>query len=293
MTAEPLGVLAPVPRAGGSLRLTLRRLAFTRSGRLGLVLLSLELAVIVAGPWLAPHEIDEIVGPPYAPPSGTAPLGTDYLGEDVLSRFLHGGLLIVAVAIVSACLAYAVGAPLGLLAGYAGGWRDSTISSVLNILLAVPPVVLALLLIAGIGSGVKGTAIAIAAVLIAPVARIVRTLTVEIMVNPYVEVARLRGESMRSVIQHEVLPNLAAPMAADLGVRLAYAIILFAAFNFLGLGQSAPGANWGLMIAENRAGLLISPWAVAVPAIAIAVLVVGLSFVLDSWIRALTRMPNP
>jgi peptide/nickel transport system permease protein len=264
----------------------LRRILHTTTGKVGFVLTFGTLFLAIFGPAFSPHSITAIVGSPFQGPSSAAPLGTDYLGRDVLSRLLHGGRLLPAAAIASASIAYVVGAPLGLVAGYRKGLVDTLIGSSANVLLSIPTIVAALILIAGFGGGVVVLILAIAFVMIAPVVRIVRSLTIEAATNEYVEAAVARGEPARSILLREILPNLRGAIGADFGVRVAWSAVLFAALNFLGFGESPPAADWGVMISENRYGLLTAPLGVVAPAIAIAAFVVGVNFMIDSWVRS-------
>ncbi|MDO8210172.1 ABC transporter permease [Conexibacter sp. CPCC 206217] len=283
-----VGTMKP-PRSAAAEGRSARRSVARGWGLMCLIAFVGIVLVALVGPFLAPHPITEVLGAPYSPPSGPAPLGTDYLGRDVLSRFLSGGRLLIAVSLGSTLLAYVVAAPIGMLMGYVRGLPDRIAGGAVNVLLSIPPVVLALLIVAGLGTSPLVAGLAVTIVLIAPIVRIVRGATAEIVTSEYIEAAVMRGETGARVIFHEVLPNIRPTLVADFGVRLAYTVILYASLNFLGLGQAPPAADWGLMVSENRGGLLVMPWAVVVPALAIAGLTVAGTGVAEAVSRSLGR----
>jgi peptide/nickel transport system permease protein len=265
------------------------RVGYTTSGRVGTIMLIFIVVVAVFGPLLAPHTIIDVVGIPYSAPSSAAPIGTDFLGRDALSRFLQGGRVLLVVAFASTTVAYICGGLVGLLAGYRRGWLGSGVIWVVDVFLSIPAIILALAMIAAIGPGVGIVGVAVTAVLIPPIVRVVRIVTIEVSTYEYVEAAIARGENTWSIMVREILPNVRIPVSADFGIRLSWSIILYASLSFLGFGRKAPAADWGLMIAENRDGLLVSPWPLLVPAIAIALLAISVNLVADSIARSIGR----
>jgi peptide/nickel transport system permease protein len=263
------------------------RFARTGSGRVGLALALLLLLVIVIGPYFAPHDPAGIVGLPDQRPNGQFLFGTDGLGRDVLSRALWGGRSIVALAALATLLAYVVGASIGLLAGYTRSIVDPVLMRAMDVLLAVPPLLFLLVLATGAGHGVAVLVLGVAAVHVPSVARIVRAATQEVAVRGYVEAAVARGERTRSILAREILPNVLGPVLADAGIRLTGSILIIASVNFLGLGLQPPRADWALMISENRGGITLQPWAVAVPAILIGLLTIAVNLVADAVARSL------
>ena len=259
------------------------------SARVGLVLVLVMVAIAVLGPLVSPHSASEIVGVPFAGPSADAPLGTDNLGRDALSRFLHGGATVIIVAFLATALAYLVGIALGMLAGLRGSAIDLTTVALMDVALAFPPVILVLMIVAGAGSGVLVATVAISLVHIPRIVRIVRAVTREVATREYVEAAIAGGERTSYVLRHEILPNIWTPVMADCGQRITGSIILYASLSFLGLGQSPPAADWGLLISENRIGLLTQPWAVVAPVVGIALLTIGVNLVADGVARAAGR----
>jgi peptide/nickel transport system permease protein len=274
---------------GHVLRTIWNRVGYTRSGKVGTVMLILIVLVAFVGPLFAPHSIIDVVGFPFASPSSSAPLGTDFLGRDVLSRFLNGGRVLLIVAFASTLIAYTCGGLVGLLAGYRRGAVGHGIIWVVDVFLSIPAIILALAMIAALGPGVGYVGIAVTVVLIPPIVRIVRIVTIEVSTNEYVEAAIARGEKTFSIMVREILPNVRVPVSADFGIRLSWSIILYSSLSFLGFGRTAPAADWGLMIAENRDGLLVSPWPMLVPAIAIALLAISVNLVADSIARSIGR----
>lgn len=252
-------------------------------------LLVLVLAVAVAGPFLAPHPPTRSVGVPYGPSTGDHPLGTDHLGADVLSRVLAGGRTIVLVAVAVLLVAYLAGAAAGMLAAYRGRFTAAVILRSADVLMSVPAFVLMALVITGTGAGLAGVGLAVAALLLPDVVRVVRGATVQTLGHDYVEAAVARGESTSSVLVREVGPNLLPTLAADAGVRFIGAVFAVATASFLGFGSQAPAPDWGLMILENRDGLALQPLAVVAPAAMLVTLLLSANLLVD----ALTAGPRP
>lgn len=255
-----------------------RRTLRSRRGAIGFGLLAVVASVAAIGPFVLPHAPSEVVGLSYLAPSRSHLLGTDQLGRDVLSRVLAGGWLLLISALVATLIAYTIGGALGMLAGYRRAKAiDLTSSSVADVFIAVPPIILALGLLTTLGTGVAVTTGAIALVQTPRIMRLVRTFTISIRSNEYVEAAVARGESTASILLHEIAPNLRALALADFGIRLCWSIIMYASLSFLGLGQAPPAADWGLMISENRAGLTLQPWSVIAPVLCISILTIGVN----------------
>jgi peptide/nickel transport system permease protein len=265
------------------------RLRFARTGygRVGLAGTLFLLALIVVGPFFAPHDPAGIVGIPLQPPSGQFLLGTDGLGRDVLSRVLWGGRSIVGLALLATSLAYVVGASIGLLAGYTRSVVDPLLMRAMDVLLAVPPLIFLLVLATGAGRSLPVLVLGVATVHVPSIARIVRAATQEVATRGYVEAAVARGERLPAVLRREILPNVLGTVLADAGIRLTASILILASVNFLGLGLQPPAADWALMISENRGGITLQPWAVAAPALLIAFLTISVNLVADAIARSL------
>ena len=269
----------------------LRRLWLLQSteGVLGAVLLGLVLLIALAGPLVAPHPIAETIGLPGAPPSAAAPLGTDFLGRDVLSRLLHGGLPVLWLSVATISLTYLIGVGVGMIAGLSRSYVDPILMRSVDLVLVFPPLLLLLLLLYGAGDGTGVLIIGIVLVLFPGVARLVRTATLEVSTTGYIEAAIARGETRLAIMRREVLPNIATSVLADFGVRFSAAVILAASISFLGFGSQPPAANWGLMISENRPILPTNPWAVLAPAILLALMTIGVNLLADGYVKTRTR----
>lgn len=271
---------------GRASRNVLRLATGTVSGRFGVAALLSILAVVIVGPFLAPHGVTEVVGVPFGSPSSSTPLGTDYLGRDVLSRFLQGGSTLIMLSLVAPAISLVIAGLVGTLAGSIGGRFDLVTTWIVDVVLSLPSLVLALLVLASLGSGPGASLVALTVVLAPGAIRVARAATLDAASADYVEAALARGENRLSVAVREILPNTRSVLAADFGVRVGYAALIYAGLSFLGVGQPPPAADWGLMINENRIGLMTQPIAVVVPAIAIALVTVSVTAVSDSIARS-------
>jgi peptide/nickel transport system permease protein len=265
------------------------RLMRTAQGRAGLLLLGSVAAVALIGPLVAPHPLDAPIGIPGAGPSEGAPLGTDDLGRDVLSRVLHGGASVLGLATLTTLLTYAAGISIGMIAGMTRSLLDPILMRSVDVLLTFPPLLLLMVLIAGAGSSFWVIVAGIVIVLFPGVARVVRTATIEVSTTSYIEAAVARAEPPAAIMRREILPNIMPSILADVGVRFSWAIILAASINFLGLGSQPPAANWGLMVAENRDIISSNIWSVFVPAALLAALTISVNLLGDAYARSLDR----
>ena len=263
------------------------RLFQTNSGKLGFSLLVLVVGLAVIGPSFAPHGLAVPIGPPGNPPSGSALLGTDYLGRDVFSRVLDGGISVIWIASAATLLSYAAGIPVGLVAGYRRSLIDPLLMRGVDVLLAFPGLLILLLLVAALGPHVSVLIAGVAVVQLPPIARIVRTATLEVSTRGYVEAAQARGERTGAILRREILPNAAPVVLADVGIRFGYSIILIASVNYLGLGLAPPAADWGLMIAENQEYIALNVWAVLAPAIMLGLLTICVNLLADAYVHTL------
>jgi len=259
------------------------------SGRVGLVLVVVVVATAVLGPLIAPHDPSEAVGAASGAPTSGLPLGTDFLGRDVLSRALWGGRSVLGLAGAATVVAYLIGGAAGMVAGYNRALLDAVLMRLMDLVLAFPPFLFLLVLATGAGPGSGTIVIGIAAVQIPAIARIIRAATLEVVVRPYVEAAVARGESVRYIVSREVLPNIVSTIVADGGPRYTVSILLIAGLTFLNLGLQPPAADWALMISENRGGLTFAPLGVLVPAGLIALLTIGVNLLGDGIASRLGR----
>lgn len=283
MSAVPdLGTRAVAARAAGRWRRRLGLIAITAPGALVLLLALL-------GPWLAPHAESEIVGPALVGPRDGLPLGTDYLGHDVVSRVLHGGRTLILLPIAATVAVSAIGICIGTLAGYLRGRLERGIVAVLDALLALPWLVVVLVIVSGWGSAPLVLVIAVTVTGAPFVARVARAATLQVVSTGYVEHARATGERMPAILLREVLPNIAGPLLADAGLRFVTSLYLVASVSFLGFGPDPPAADWGLMISENAGGMVLTPWGVIAPAILIAILAISVNLLVDRFSDRLAR----
>jgi peptide/nickel transport system permease protein len=271
-------VSAPAVPAG-LLRRTFRR----RQARIGAVLTLVVVVIALLGPVLGPlltgYGVDDFAGRPFRP-DGLA--GTDDLGRDVFVRFLAGGGPVLLYALAATAIGIVGGAVLGMLAGYSGGRLDSLIMRGGDVLLSFPQLVLALLAVAVLGSSGWLLVLVIGITHIPRVARVARQATLAVAGQDYVLAARMYGVPRRRILATEVLPNITGPLMVELGLRLTYSIGYVASLSFLGLGVQPPAADWGLQINENRIALIVAPWGVLLPVLAIAILTVGTNMITDA-----------
>lgn len=247
--------------------------------RLGLALTAGVILLALFGPLFAPHAKTAFVGPPYQAPSSAAPLGTDYLGHDVLSQVLYGGQSLVWMVFASVTLGVVVGVVLGMIAGYSRGVTDGAIMRLLDVLLAFPQIVFVLLFVAMLGHSLLLIVVLVAIANAPGVARVARGVTADIAERDFVLAAGLIGIPRWRVLSREVLPNIATPLLVEYTLRLTWAIATIAALSFLGYGVQPPNTDWGLMVNQNRGGLVVQPWATIVPIVLIAIFAIGTNLV--------------
>jgi peptide/nickel transport system permease protein len=263
------------------------RLIETGRGRVGLAILAFVVGVAIVGPFFAPHDPAAIVGAPGSLPSGSNPLGTDYLGHDVLSRVLWGGRSVLWLSLVATALSFAIGTVIGGVAGYSRSIIDPILMRLVDVVLSFPPLLLFILVVTSVGTSNLILIVSIAVILAPGIARIVYSATREVSVRGYTEAAVTRGERTAAILVREILPNILGPLIANLGLTVTFSVLLVAGVTFLGLGVQPPDANWALMISENRDILSINIWSTVVPAAMIALLTVGVNMVGDAASHAL------
>jgi peptide/nickel transport system permease protein len=252
----------------------------------GVALVILLVGSALIGPLFAPAEPAEFVAPPFAEPSGDAPLGTDNLGRDVLSRFLWGGRSVLALAALSTLLGVSLGVAVGLVAAYARNFLDDLLMRSMDIILAFPQIVLALVAVATVGPKLWLLVLVVGVTTAPRVARVVRGAALDVVERDFVRAAEGIGVPRSKILFGEVLPNVTSPLVVEASLRLTFSIALISALSFLGFGLQPPAADWGLMINENRLGLEIQPWGVVLPVLAIGLLTIGTSLIGDGFSRA-------
>lgn len=260
-----------------------RRRRLPISGIVGAVIVGFWAAAALIGPAIAPHGAGEIIGfDMFGPVSAQFPFGTDYLGRDMLSRVLWGARYTVGVALLATLIASLTGTTLGLCAAVRGGWLDATLSRLLDAFISMPNKILALVVVAAVGSSIPVLVITVALIYTPGCYRIARSLAVNINTMDYVTVARARGERTAFIMREEILPNMIHPMLADFGLRFVFVVLLLSGLSFLGMGVQPPNADWGSLVRENIEGLAYGAPAVLMPAIAIASLTIGVNLLIDN-----------
>ncbi|MCP2137747.1 MULTISPECIES: ABC transporter permease [Rhizobium/Agrobacterium group] len=262
-----------------SLARTIRTMPLT--ALIGLIIIVIYVVVVAFAPMIAPYDQAEIVGAQFEPWSTAFPLGTDALGRDMLSRLIWGARNTVGIAVTTTVLAFALGAVAGLLAAALGKWFDLVLSRIVDVMMAVPPLILTLLALSALGSGVVNLILIVAVLDSTRVFRLARATAANVMVMDYVEAAKLRGDGIAWIILKEVLPNITAPLIAEFGLRFCFVFLTISALAFLGLGLPPPMADWGAMVRDNAALITFGDITPLLPAACIAVLTVSINFVVD------------
>ncbi|UCC50931.1 MAG: ABC transporter permease [Anaerolineaceae bacterium] len=255
------------------------------SARIGLAIILLNIFAAIFTPFLAPHGETEVVGDIWLSSSKDHLLGTDHLGRDLFTRLLYGARNTIAIAFVTTLLSFLVGIICGFFAATLGGWTDLSLSRIVDIMMAFPTLIFALMLLSVVGTSVTALILVIALLDSTRVYRLSRAVAMDIEVMEYVEAARLRGERTWWLMRHEILPNAMPPLVAEFGLRFCFVFLFIAALSFLGLGIQPPTADWGGMVRENAGaitfGIFIPLW----PAGAIAFLTVGVNLVVDWFLH--------
>jgi peptide/nickel transport system permease protein len=259
------------------------RLYRTRVGVSIFVILVLTAAL---GPLIAPSSPTEFVGSPYSSPSSGALLGTDYVGRDVLSRFLSGGYSVLGLSVAVTVLGVGGGIAIGLVAAYSRSWLDEVLMRMMDVLMAFPPVIFALLVVSTVGPRIWLLIMTVAAIHVPRVARLVRAAALEVVERDFVKATEAFGERRRRILLNEILPNITSPLLVEASLRLTFSIALIASLSFLGFGLQPPAPDWGLMISENRNGVSVQPWPVVLPVAAIGLLTIATNLIADGFSRA-------
>ncbi|MGH3137827.1 MAG: ABC transporter permease [Gaiellaceae bacterium] len=256
--------------------------------KIGLGITLLLVGIAVFGRLVAPYAPDQgVVGQlPFAPPSSEAWLGTDAIGRDVLSRFLHGGLSVLLLSGLSTALGMTLGVTVGLVAAYSPGKLDDLLMRTMDVFLSLPQIVFALVLAATVGPELWLLVLAVGFTTMPRAARVTRGAAVEVVQRDFVRAAEAIGVPRRRILLSEVLPNISSPLIVETTLRMAFNVAVVAGLSFLGFGLQPPAADWGLMINENQNGLTLQPWPVLLPVIAIALLTIGTSLIGDGISRA-------
>ena len=260
------------------------------SARVGLGMILLNIFAAVFAPYIAPHAETEIVGDVWMISGEDHVLGTDHLGRDMFTRLIYGARNTISIAMLITLISFTVGIILGFLAAVLGGWADQVFSRVVDIMMAFPTLIFALMVLSVLGTSVPVLIVVIALLDSTRVYRISRALAMDIEVMEFVEAARLRGEGIWWIITQEILPNAMPPLIAEFGLRFCFVFLFISALSFLGLGIQPPTADWGGMVRENSGaitfGILTPLW----PAAAIAFLTIGVNLMADWFLQRSGRI---
>jgi peptide/nickel transport system permease protein len=259
-----------------------RRARLPGALKVGATIVLLLLITAALAQVIAPYPFDQMhIRDRFSPPSLHYLAGTDEYGRDVFSRVLIGSQLSLLLGVIATLISMGIGVPLGMLAGYRRGLTDEVIMRVLDIMLAFPPIMLVLLIIAITPPSLLKTAFAIGILSAPPIGRVTRSITLDLMSGEFMEAARARGERLHYVLWRELLPNVWPVLMVEASLRVVFSILLGAVLSFLGFGVQPPAADWGLMISNGRAFVDKAPWISLAPGIAMGITVIGISLLGD------------
>ena len=280
--AETLALDPPKSRRAAKPSL-MRTLLRDRVGAAGLVLIVLIALAAILAPWIAPHSPTQIhSGVRLQPPSWRFPLGTDELGRDLLSRALFGARVSLRVSVEVVFFATVIGVAIGVIAGYARGLVDGLAMRVMDVLFAFPTILLALAVVAILGTNMRNLIMALTIVYIPTFARITRGAALSVANEVYVEAATSVGVGHARILLRHILPNITAPIAVQVTIALAYVILVESSLSYLGLGVQPPEASWGLMLSTGKVHMERSLWPSLVPGIFIVISVLGFNLLGDA-----------
>lgn len=268
-----------VAASRGNARETLRTMPI--SAAFGVVVILLYVLMAILAPFIAPFAERAVVGTQFMPWGSVHLLGTDNLGRDMLTRLIYGARNSVGIAFATTMLSFLAGSFFGLLAATVGGWLDQAISRIVDTLMAIPALIFALLLLTIFGTSILTLVLVIAIVDATRVFRLARSVAQTVVTMDYVEAARLRGEGLLRLIFREILPNAAAPLTAEFGLRFCFVFLTISVLSFLGVGIQPPTADWGSMVRDNAALITFGNITPLLPAGMIALLTVAVNFVVD------------
>ena len=257
----------------------------------GMIVFFCYMFVALFAPWLAPFGEAEIFPVPFAPWDETHVFGTDQIGRDILSRLIYGARNTMGIALLTTLLSFLIGGAFGLIAAIDRGLVDQVLGRAMDVLMAIPSLIFALMLLSIFGSTVTSLIIIIAVLDSTRVFRLTRSVAVGVVVMDYVEVARLRGEGLGWVMRREILPNVMPPLIAEFGLRFCFVFLTIAALSFLGLGIQPPTADWGSMVRENANLIQFAAYDIKaaltplLPATTIALLTIAVNFMVDWFLH--------
>lgn len=256
-----------------------------RGAKFGALLILLFLLAVFLGPCFLTYSETDIVGEPFAPASAEFWLGTDNVGRDILARILAGGRMTVTIAFLATTGSFLIGVPLGIAAAVIGGRLDLIMARTVDTLMAFPSLILALIVLSAIGTSIPALLAMMSVLSSTIVFRLTRAVAADVTAMDYVEIARLRGENMRWFLFREVLPNVMPTLLTEFGLRFVYAAILISSLSFLGIGIQPPYADLGGMVKENALAITFGKWAPVLPALALAILAIGINLIVDGILK--------
>jgi peptide/nickel transport system permease protein len=257
--------------------------------QIGLAIIALNLIVALFAPWIAPFDPATPVGDPWADPDAKHWLGLDNLGRDLLSRLIYAARLSIGLTLVITALSFAIGIITGFAAAVAGGWIDQALSRLVDLMLSMPTLIFAFVVLSVLGTALPVLVVTIALLDAPKVFRLARAVAMGLVNLEFVEAARLRGEGWWWIITREILPNAIPPLTAEFGLRFCFTFLFVAALSFLGLGVQPPAADWGSMVRDYKDMIDYGSIAPIYPAGAIALLTIGVNFVVDWMLSVHSR----
>jgi peptide/nickel transport system permease protein len=264
------------------------------AARIGLAMILINVFAAIFAPVIAPYGETEVVegSDVWEPSSSKHLLGTDHIGRDLFTRMMYGARNTILIAFITTMIAFFLGALFGFIAATLGGWTDLSLSRVVDIIMAFPSLIFALIVLSVVGTSMGALILTIAVLESTRVFRLSRAVAMDVTVMEFVEAARLRGEGIAWVMRKEILPNAMPPLVAEFGLRFCFVFLFIAALSFLGLGIQPPTADWGSMVKENAGaitfGIFIPLW----PAGAIAFLTVGVNLIVDWFLKVASGLKD-
>jgi len=257
--------------------------------QIGLAIVAINLFVALFAPWIAPYDQATPVGDPWADPDVHHWLGLDNLGRDLLSRLIYGARLTIGLALVITALSFSIGIITGFAAAVAGGWVDQALSRLVDLLLSMLTLIFAFVVLSVLGTAIPVLIVTIAVLDSTKVFRLARSVAMGLVNLEFVEAARVRGEGWWWIITREILPNAIPPLTAEFGLRFCFTFLFVASLSFLGLGVQPPAADWGSMVRDYKDMIDYGSIAPIYPAGAIALLTIGVNFIVDWMLSVHSR----
>lgn len=262
------------------------------SAKFGVLVITIYIFVALFAPWIAPFGESEIVGRKFLAWDDQFFLGTDHLGRDMLTRILFGARNTVGIALLTTILAFVLGGTCGILAAVLGGWLDQLMSRIVDVFMAIPALIFAMLLLSIFGTSIFNLIVIMSVIDATRIFRIARAVSLNVVVMDFIEAAKLRGERLSWITIQEILPNISAPLAAEFGLRFCFVFLTISALSFLGLGIQPPIADWGSMVRQTAILVTFDDYTPLIPAAAIALLTVAVNFVIDWFLHTTSGLKD-